>query len=235
MSGSEACGGPEPWRPRNPPSRMRPRSRPRRRRRTPPVPTRTAGASEADLGGDRGGRSGGGVREWPTLTGGYGCSVERFLGGSLVPRDPPVCRTASSFVKISRLSPYYRIRPTEAALGPFSRQPRRQGGLPRLGHGAAVAEASPRRSDATRTAAARLKSHIHASKCYFHPFCVAAAHESTRKRARVDRVIMGEPPLDGVTPQRPVRAGRPSRGPSPRPTRAPQTASSPPRRRGRTV
>ena len=103
MSGSEACGGPEPWRPRNPPSRIRPRSRPRRRRRTPPVPTRTAGALEADLGGDRGGRSGGGVREWPTLTGSSGRLALRFRGGCLVPRAPPGGQTASSFVFLNPL------------------------------------------------------------------------------------------------------------------------------------
>ena len=183
------------------------------------------------------GATAGGGREAGCESGPYslGAMAVRSPGVGVGPWSRELPRVTAQPVPLFFLNPYYRIRPTEAALGPFSRQPRRQGGLPRLGHGAAVAEASPRRSDATRTAAARLKSHIHASKCYFHPFCVAAAHESTRKRARVDRVIMGEPPLDGVTPQRPVRAGRPSRGPSPRPTRAPQTASSPPRRRGRTV
>ena len=178
------------------------------------------------------GAVGGGVRNWPTLTGGYGCAVARNRSRSSVPRAPPGDRTASSFVF---LNPLLQNTRTERLPGPFSRQPRRQSGLSRLRRAAAVAEASPRRSDATRTAAARLPSPIHAPKCYFHPFCVAAAHESTQKRARVDRAIMGEPRLDRVKPQRSVRAGRPSRGPSPRPTRAPKTASLPPRRRGRTV
>ena len=81
---------------------------------TPPVAPQASSADPSGtyedrrgLGGRPGGRPrgavGGGVREWPTLSGCYGCSVKWFWGGCSAPRAYPDDRTASSFIFLNPL------------------------------------------------------------------------------------------------------------------------------------
>ena len=81
---------------------------------TPPVAPQASSADPSGtyedrrgLGGRPGGRPrgpvGGGVRNWPTLTGCYGCAVARNWDGALVPRAYPSVRTASSFAFLNPL------------------------------------------------------------------------------------------------------------------------------------
>ena len=81
---------------------------------TPPVAPQASSADPSGtyedrrgLGGRPGGRPrgavGGGVRDWPTLTGCYGCAVARYWSGGSAPRAPPGGRTASSFVFLNPL------------------------------------------------------------------------------------------------------------------------------------
>ena len=81
---------------------------------TPPVAPQASSADPSGtyedrrgLGGRPGGRPrgavGGGVREWPTLTGGYGCVGARNWSGCLAPRASPGAHTASSLVFLNPL------------------------------------------------------------------------------------------------------------------------------------
>ena len=81
---------------------------------TPPVAPQASSADPSGtyedrrgLGGRPGGRPrgavGGGVRNWPTLTGCDGCLASRNWFGALVPRAYPGGPTASSFVFLNPL------------------------------------------------------------------------------------------------------------------------------------
>ena len=81
---------------------------------TPPVAPQASSADPSGtyedrrgLGGRPGGRPrgavGGGVRNWPTLTGCDGCAAARNRSRSSVPRAPPGGRTASSFIFLNPL------------------------------------------------------------------------------------------------------------------------------------
>ena len=81
---------------------------------TPPVAPQASSADppgtyedRRGLGGRPGGRPrgavGGGVRNWPTLTGCDGCAAARIRSGCSAPRAPPSGRTAISLVFLKPL------------------------------------------------------------------------------------------------------------------------------------